>query len=57
MFEEDILVDAGRKEEVSEWISGTVITKRAAIKGANYRWPNKILSYRLEQNFVHCKLR
>ena len=51
MIEDDIRLDESRIPEVAQWEADNGISKRAAISVNNreYRWPNRILKYRIER--------
>ena len=50
IFEEDIMIDPSRVEEIAQWAVGNGVAKRAAksLNNRDYRWPNKIVKYRIE---------
>ena len=52
VFEEDVLLDVERKQEVAQWTVDNGLTKRAAktLNGRDYRWPDKTVLIRVERN-------
>jgi hypothetical protein len=51
-YETDVKVDPSRVQEIAQWGDDNGVSKRAAITLNNreYRWPNKILKYKIERS-------
>ena len=52
VFEEDVVLDVERKQEVAQWTVDNGLAKRAAktLNGRDYRWPDKTVLIRVESN-------